>query len=491
VTTRAVAAVDLGASSGRVLLAVLRDERVSLREVARFPNGGVDVDGVFSWNFPALREAVESGLGAAAAEAVAQGTTLASVGVDSWAVDYGLVDDEGALLRLPAHHRDPRTAAPFAETTAAIGGWWLYQRTGIALLPFNTLFQLVADGALAARADQLLLIPDLINYLLCGVRAWERTNASTTQLLTVGREWDIALFRETGVPERLVGRLVDPGTVLGRVIDRAALDAGVPPSTEVISVASHDTASAVVAIPTSSRQCAYISSGTWSLVGVELDEPLATRAAFEAGYTNELGAFGRTRFLRNIMGFWLLQEVIREYAADGEHYDAATLTAAAAAIPRLAYVVDAESQDLLAPGDMRGRLVAACVAGGGRPPTTAAEFTRCILDSLALAYRRAVRGIASVSGVQVETVHIVGGGVLNELLCQLTADACGVPVVAGPVEAAALGNALVQFQAIGALPADLTSLRAVVERSFPTTRYLPRVETETEWARAEARVWAN
>ncbi|MDH2902479.1 MAG: rhamnulokinase [Actinomycetota bacterium] len=479
----AVAAVDLGASSGRVLLVTVMEGRLALEQVARFANGGREVDGVFSWDIPHLVEEIERGLAAATKLATTRGLTLESVGVDSWAVDYGLLDSTGELLRLPAHHRDPRTNASFDAVTSQFDPWSLYQRSGIALLHFNTLFQLVADGTLAASAQHLLLIPDLVNYLLCGVRAWEITNASTTQLLTLEREWDDEMFARFSLPRHLVGALVNPGVTLGRVTAASALAAGVDPNTKVITVASHDTASAVLAVPAANRHFAYVSSGTWSLVGVELDHPLITHEAFEAGYTNELGAFGRTRLLRNVMGFWLLQEVIREFALEGVVHDAATLTEQAQALAPRRFLVDAESDELLGPGDMRGRLAAQCVRVGTDVPVTPAEFARCILDSLALAYRRAIRGIAALSGVSVEVIHIVGGGAQNEVLCQLTADACSLAVHAGPVEAAAIGNAVVQLSALGVLEEDVEAMRHLVGSSFPTRRFVPQ-GGEREWDEA-------
>ena len=482
----AVAAVDLGASSGRVLLVTLEDGRLALDPVARFSNGGRDIDGVFSWDIDYLMSEIERGLGAAARAALAKGLTLSSVGVDAWAVDYGLLAANGTLLRAPAHHRDPRTNASFAAVTSRVDPWSLYQRSGIALLTFNTLFQLVTDGERLGEADCLLLIPDLVNYFLSGVRGWEVTNASTTQLLDRHRRWDDALFDTLDVPRRLVGELVEPGRVLGTVTAPHALSSGVSRDTRVIAVASHDTASAVVAVPAADENFAYISSGTWSLVGVEIKEPLIEHAAFEQGYTNELGAFGRTRFLRNVMGFWLLQEVIREFALEGHDVDAATLTRDAMAITAHRFLVDAESDELLATGDMRGRLTAQCVRSGSEVPVSAAEFARCIIDSLALAYRTAIRGISRVTGVRVDAVHVVGGGALNELLCQLTADACGVRVVAGPVEAAAVGNALLQFCGLGVLDADVSEMRRLVATSFPARIYQPVLSDGPLWDRAEA-----
>jgi rhamnulokinase len=487
----AVAAVDLGASSGRVLLVTLREGRLELAPVARFANGGHHVDGVFSWDVPYLVAEIEKGLGEATRAAAAQGVALSSVGVDSWAVDYGLLDHSGRLMRLPAHHRDPRTNASFAAVTAIEDPWSLYQRSGIALLTFNTLFQLVADGDSLASADHLLLIPDLVNYFLCGVQAWEITNASTTQLLNVHREWDEETFDDFALPRHLVGELIEPGRVLGTVDAPTAVALGVSTQTRVITVASHDTASAVLAVPARDDHFAYISSGTWSLVGVELDQPLIDHAAYEAGYTNELGAFGRTRFLRNVMGFWLLQEVIREFALEGNEYDAATLTREAMSMAPRRFLVDAQSDELLGPGDMRGRLAAQCAHWGTEVPETAAQFTRCIMDSLALAYRRAVRGISAVTGVRIDALHIVGGGALNEELCQLTADACGVNVYAGPVEAAAIGNSLMQLQGLGALAPDLGAMRRLVASSFPTQSYEPRVAQAQEWTRAEVLLHAE
>jgi rhamnulokinase len=481
----AVAAVDLGASSGRVLLVTLSEGRLGIEPVARFANGGREVLGVFSWDLPYLVAEIEKGLGEATRIARAEGRDLLSVGVDSWAVDYGLLDSSGQLLRWPAHHRDPRTNTSFAEVTEVIDPWSLYQRNGIALLTFNTLFQLAADGDEARSAESLLLIPDLVDYFLCGRKAWEITNASTTQLLDINRNWDEELFSLLDIPRHLVGELSQPGEVLGTVSSPSATAQGVSSATKVITVASHDTASAVLAVPAIDENFAYISSGTWSLVGVELREPLVDHDAFEAGYTNELGAFGRTRFLRNVMGFWLLQEVIREYALEGHVYDAATLTQEAQSIEPRRYLVDAESDELLATGDMRGRLAAQCARLGTEVPTTAVEFTRCIMDSLALAYRRALRGISHVTGVRIDVVHIVGGGALNDVLCQLTADAAGVVVQAGPVEAAAIGNALMQLRGLGLVDDDLAAMRRLVTSSFPTDRFDPRAHDAPAWAAAE------
>ncbi len=485
-----VAAVDLGASSGRVFLFTLREQHLSYYSVARFPNKGVQRESHFVWEFTRLYDEILEGVAEAASMTFENESELRSVGVDSWAVDYGLISRDGELLANPVHHRDPRTDDAVKKASQIIDPWALYQRNGVALLQFNTLFQLVADGEELHddRVEKMLLIPDLINYFLCGKSTWEITNASTTQMLNLDRQWDVELMQMFNIPTSIVGEITEPGKILGPITESVSKNSGIPRDTQVISVASHDTASAVLAVPAVDPNFAFISSGTWSLVGVELDEPLINEQAFEAGYTNELGAFGKTRFLRNVLGFWLLQEVIREFGVEGEDTDAEKLTLAARSIPPLSYLVNAESKELLAPGDMRARLAAQCAQLGMKPPVTAPEFTRCILDSLALSYRHSIRGIKSLTGKRVDVIHIVGGGAINDTLCQLTSDACGIPVVAGPVEAAAIGNALIQLQALGEVEFDLWSMRKLVASSFPSNRFEPNISQSGRWDEAEQRV---
>lgn len=485
-----VAAVDLGASSGRVFLFTLRDRHLSYTSVARFPNKGVQHGPHFVWEFTRLYDEILLGLGEASSMAFENESVLRSVGVDSWAVDYGLVSKDGELIDNPVHHRDPRTDDAVQKATHVIDPWELYQRNGVALLQFNTLFQLVADGEKlrSVNVDKMMMIPDLIDYFLCGKSTWEITNASTTEMLSLSRDWDVELMKMFDIPDSVVGALTEPGVILGPITENIGRNSGITPGTQVISVASHDTASAVLAVPAVDSDFAFISSGTWSLVGVELDEPLINEQAFRAGYTNELGAFGKIRFLRNVLGFWLLQEVIREFGVEGEDTDAETLTLAAGSIAPLRFLVNAESKELLAPGDMRGRLAAQCEQLGLAAPITAPEFTRCILDSLALSYRHSIRGIQAITGKSINAIHIVGGGAINDTLCQLTADACGVAVVAGPVEAAAIGNALIQLQALGEVERDLWSMRRLVASSFPTKRFEPNVSRFGQWDDAEQRV---
>ncbi|WP_456844148.1 rhamnulokinase [Cellulomonas sp. P5_C6] len=482
----AFAAVDLGASSGRVIVGTVADERVTLHEVNRFPNGPVRVGGSLHWDVLGLYRGILDGLRAASREAGA----LDGIGIDSWAVDYGLLDADGALLGTPFHYRDARTDGVPSTVFATIPAAELYARTGLQVQPFNTVFQLVAAQGTAAlaHARQLLLIPDLLGFWLTGERVAEVTNASTTGLLdATTRSWAPDLAERLGLDPGLLPPLRDAGVLLGRVRD----DVGLPGSVPVWTVGSHDTASAVVAVPASGSDFAYISCGTWSLVGLELDRPVLTEESRAANFTNEAGVDGTVRYLRNVMGLWVLQESIRTWNEAGLPADLPDLLAAAARVPALTTVVDIDGPAFLPPGDMPARVAAEAVRTGQTPPQSQAETVRCILDSLALAYRRAVRQAAALASRDVSVVHVVGGGVRNELLCQLTADATGLPVVAGPVEGAALGNVLVQARAAGVLSGGLGDLRSVGARGLDLRRYEPGTTggpTQAQWDSAEQRV---
>ncbi|GLY47030.1 rhamnulokinase family protein [Lentzea sp. NBRC 102530] len=428
------AAVDLGASSGRVVRGTVADGNVHIEEVHRFPNGPVHRDGHLRWDLPALYHEVLTGLRRAG--------PVTSIGIDSWAVDYGLLGESGELLANPVAYRDSRTDA----ITPPDG---LYGINGLQFQPFNTMFQLMAEPLLP-QASRLLLIPDLLSYWLTGRCGTEYTNATTTGLIDVrtGR-WSPRLTE--ALPSDLLPPLRRPG-------DPAGTFKGTP----VTAVGSHDTASAVVAVPAANDRFAYISCGTWSLVGVELDSPVLSEASRAANFTNEGGVDGTIRYLRNVMGLWLLQECLRTWNADLGPLlrEAATATGT---------VFDANDPAFLPPGDMPSRIERACGRSLTRP-----QVVRSVLDSLALAHRDAVADAQRLSGKEVEVVHVVGGGSHNELLCQLTADACGLPVVAGPAEATALGNVLVQARAAGAANGTLTDLRKLVRESHPLRHYLPR-----------------
>lgn len=467
-SVRAVAAVDLGATSGRVMIGRIGEGRLDLELVSRFPNGPVEREDGLHWDFSALFAHVVDGL----AEAVRREPAIESIGIDSWAVDYGLLAD-GVLLAEPFHYRDSRTARGVTEVHDAVPFSELYARNGLQFLPFNTLYQYRIDERIM-QADTALLIPDLIAFLLTGVSIAERTNASTTGLLGVDDgEWDTHLAARIGIPPRILPPLIDPGAVIGSL--RPEVAARIGKDLPLIAVGSHDTASAVAAVPMTSSSAAYISCGTWGLVGLELDEPVLTRAAREANFTHELGVDGRYRFLRNVTGLWLLSESVRVWEVeDGGRIDLPTLLEEAAAVSDEVALFDANDPVLNAPGDMPDRIAALIQGAEASVPTSRAAFVRSIVESIASAFAATVHMASALSGREIDVIHVVGGGSLNALLCQATADRCGLPVLAGPVEATALGNVLVQARARGAAAADLEGLRALVAATHPVRRFDPR-----------------
>jgi len=453
------------------MVAEVAPDRLALREVHRFGNAPVTVAGTMHTDVLRLYEEVLEGLRTAAATA-----EIASVGIDSWGVDYGLLDADGALLGNPVHYRDVRTAGAAERLAAMIDPAELYGITGIPTIPINTLCQLVAAAGTAQleAARTLLLLPDLLTYWLTGAVAAEMTNASTTQLLDVrtGR-WAAEVAEQVGLRPDIFPPLRNPGDIVGPTLPEVRARTGLAALTPVTTAASHDTASAVVAVPAAGTDFAFISCGTWSLVGVELDRPVLTKASRLASFTNETGVDRTVRYLRNVMGLWLLQESIRCWSAAGLRVSLGELVGQAASSEPLRTVVDADDMDLLRAGDMPARIAAACARAGQPVPSEPGQTVRCIIDSLALAHRRAVRQAQQLSGHSVSVVHMVGGGSRNALLCQLTADACGLPVLAGPAEATALGNALIQARAHGAAPADLDGMRALIRRTQPVRRFDP------------------
>ncbi|MEU6134567.1 rhamnulokinase family protein [Nocardioides sp. NPDC047086] len=483
-----VAAVDLGATSGRVMSGRIGGDRVEIDQRHRFPNGAVRVRGSLFWDVLGIHREVLTGI-----REVARTGPLHGIGIDSWAIDHGLLDHDGQLLGQVFSHRDARVEGVAEKVVAQVGAATLYGTTGIQQLPFNTIYQLVAARGTTAldAAETMLLLPDLLGYWLTGAIGAERTNASTTQLYDVRRgAWAVDLCRELGIPEGVLPPLRDPGSLLGTLLPEVADELGVTTDVPVVAVGSHDTASAVVGVPAEVGDFAYISSGTWSLVGLELDRPVLTEEARLADFTNEVGVDGTIRFLKNVMGLWVLSESLRSWSE--RRYQGAelrSLLAAAAELEPLRTVVDINDPRLLFPStsaDPMPERIAALAAESEAIPHSPAAITRCILDSLAVAYRRHVRTAAALAGTSPEVVHVVGGGSQNELLCQLTADACGLPVLAGPVEAAALGNVLVQGRALGADLPDLPAMRDLVRRSYDVRRFEPR--DGLDWAAAEARI---
>jgi rhamnulokinase len=391
-------------------------------------------------------------------------------------VDYGLLDARGRLLGNPYHYRDGRTARGVELAHAIVPRERLYTVTGTQFMPINTVYQLVAalKTAELEAANALLLVPDLIGYWLAGGIRSEATNASTTGLFDpIKGSWAVDLVRDLGLPAAILPELVHAGDPLGALRPQVMADTGLSGGTVLTAVGSHDTASAVVGVPAIDDRFAYISCGTWGLVGVELGGPILSETSQRANFTNELGVDGRIRYLRNVMGLWLLQESMRSWELQDRSVDFPALLAAAAELPRGGSVIDVDEPGFLPPGDMPARIEASCRATDQPVPGSRPELVRCILDSLAAAFAHAIDDARRLSGVDVAAIHLVGGGSRNELLCQLTADACGIPVIAGPVEATALGNVLVQARARGLIRGDLETLRAVIRATQPLRTHQP------------------
>lgn len=470
-----VAAVDLGATSGRVMRAVVDAGSIDMIEVARFPNGPVQRADGLHWDIEALRGHIMSGL----SQAFADDPLITSIGIDSWAVDYALMAG-GRMLAEPFHYRDERTARGVAAVHAVVPPDELYAASGLQHLPFNTVFQLAAESPEHLEgADAMLLIPDLVAFWLTGRVVAESTNASTTGLLDPRTgEWNEALIERLALPRRLFPSLFRPGETIGALAPEAATALGAPEGVVVTAVGSHDTASAVVGVPMTRPDAAYISCGTWGLVGLELEHPVITDAGRAANFTNEGGVDGRVRFLHNVMGLWLLSETIRAWEAESGRVDLGRLLADAAAVVRPVPTFDVNDPRLLAPGDMPSRIATVIAERGDAVPASRAELARAILESLALAFASAVRTASALADRPVAVIHLVGGGALNALLCQLTADRAGMPVLAGPVEATAIGNVLVQARAQGSR-GTLEDVRRLVAEQCTITTFSPRAVPAT------------
>ncbi|MBW5446850.1 rhamnulokinase [Cohnella sp. CFH 77786] len=477
-------AFDLGASSGRALLGRLTDRRIETEEVHRFPNDPVQVGDRLHWDILRLYHELKQGL----LKTKHLGIVPDSLGIDSWAVDFGFVGPDGGLLGNPFHYRDRHTDGMMEKLFAEIPAETLFARTGIQFLPFNSIFQLYAlkkaGSPLLEQARHFLMIPDLLRYFLTGEKWSEFSNATTTQLynpLTGG--WDGELLGRLGLPASWFAQVLQPGSPAGvlRASVREELDLGAIP---VIAVAEHDTGSAVAAVPALDRDFAYLSCGTWSLLGTEIDRPVIDERARRLNFTNEGGVSGTYRLLKNIMGLWILQESRREWARQGADYSFPELVRLAGEAKPLAAFIEPDAPLFLHPGDMPARIRQYCAQTGQRPPEEPGEIVRCILESLALKYRYVLELTESLSGRTFGGLHMVGGGIHNELLCRWTSNAIGKPVWAGPAEGSAIGNLAVQWIAGGHFR-DMAEARRVIRESFPVKDYEP--EAAEVWTEAYGR----
>jgi len=479
-------AVDLGGSSGRLVVGHWDGSRFSLEDLHRFPNGAVTLRGSIYWDVLRIWSEIQVGLTKFRARF---DESPAGVGIDAWGVDFALLDRRGRLLDNPSHYRDPRTAGVPEQAFKRVSERQIFSSTGVQTWSINTLFQLYSmvlarDPKLDA-AQTLLMIPDLFNYFLCGERAIEFTEASTTQMYNLAtKSWDRESMQALSIDERILPRVVEPATVLGPVYREVLDTCGFSRPFPVIAVASHDTASAVASIPNLDQQSAWISSGTWSLMGMELTAPVTSERAQQLNFTNEGGAGGATLLLRNLTGLWIVQECMRQWEIEDHGCSWDELIAEAKAAQPFRSLIYPGAKDFLAPKNMPTAIRSFCKASGQTVPESRGELARCAFESLSLSYAATLESLESLTGSEIRTLRVVGGGAQNRFLCQLAADACDRAVVAGPVEASALGNVMLQAVAVGALP-DLNAGRAAIGASIDYSTFTPL--PDGAWADAKSR----
>jgi rhamnulokinase len=466
-------AFDLGATSGRAILGTFDGTNFEMKELSRFPNTMIELHGKYYWNVFALYESLKEGLTICAG----QGIHLTSIGIDTWGVDFGYIGKDGSLLGLPRAYRDPYTEGAPEEFFRLVSREEVYRRTGIQIMNFNSLYQLFrakkTGFAPLQAADKILFMPDLLSYLLTGQQVCEYTEASTSQLLNpMTRRFETSLLEAATLPASLLHPLTDPGTVIGTLTDALADETGIG-KVPVVTVAGHDTASAVLSVPAENPNFAYLSSGTWSLMGVETEAPILTTDSFENNFTNEGGVEGTTRFLKNITGMWLLEQCRKEWGKAGRSYTYPEIVTLAEQVGTCRSIVNPDDPRLANPGSMSKAIAAICEETGQPVPASDAEYIRCIFESLANRYKEILDQLRSMIPFPVEKLHVIGGGSQNGLLNQFTADAIRMPVVAGPSEATAIGNCLMQAKAAG-LVANRWEIRQIVARSFPVQRYDPK-----------------
>ncbi|MFA5794870.1 MAG: rhamnulokinase [Candidatus Brocadiia bacterium] len=464
-------AFDLGAESGRLILGILNNSKLTIKELHRFPNRMRKMQGHLRWDIDYLYREIIKGL---KIYSRAYKTKPQSIGIDTWGVDFGLLDKKGRLIENPCTYRDARTEGMMERFFKSFPSQRLYQLTGIQFLPFNTIFQLYAmsrrNSPTLKKAKDLLFIPDILNYYLTGAKATEFTFATTSQLYNPGKEtWEPHIFKAIKIPIGLMQPITRPGAVIGRLKDTISKQAKLG-NMPVVAVGSHDTASAVAAVPAQGNGWAYISSGTWSLMGIETKSPVINRKSLAMNFTNEGGVGNTYRFLKNITGLWLLQQCRRCWPSQND-YD--NLLRLAGKAPAFRSVIDPDDPEFLNPPNMAAAITAYCLRTGQPAPGSPAQFTRCILESLALKYRYVLEQLNQFSRQPIQRIHIIGGGARNKMLCQFTADATGLPVMAGPIEATAIGNIMVQSLADGTVK-SLSNIRRIIRQSFKLKRYEPK-----------------
>jgi rhamnulokinase len=484
-TARNLLAFDLGAESGRALLGRFDGRRLALEEKHRFANPNGRINDHLHWNLLAQWEELKTGL----RKAAAGGTIVDAIGVDTWGVDFGFLDRNGDLLANPFMYRDPQTDGMMDKAFARVPRSEVFEATGIQFMQLNSLYHLMAmaerKSPVLECAQTMLFIPDLFNYFFTGEKVAEFSIATTSQMYDPRRrDWARPMLERLGLPTHFLPKVVPSGTRIGDVRASVAEECGLSTKVPVIAPGCHDTASAVAAVPATGSDWCYISSGTWSLMGVEIPEPIINEKSLKLNYTNEGGVADDIRFLKNIMGLWLVQECRRQWLKDGQEFSYTELTRLAGEAPAFKAVIDPDHKPFLTPGQMPQKIAAFCAKTNQPTPASPGEYVRTCLESLALTYRKTIEGLEDVLGRRMGVIHIVGGGTQNELLNQMTADACKRPVIAGPVEATAIGNMLVTAIALGDVK-DLAQGRELVRASFDVKRYEP--ENPAAWDEAYGR----
>jgi rhamnulokinase len=474
-----VLAFDLGASGGKALIGELTDSKLVTTEIHRFSNDPVQVGDHLYWDILRIFHEIKQGL----IKSRLQGfNELEGIAIDSWAVDFGLLGENGQLLGNPHHYRDHHTEGMMEKVRSIISDQELFSRTGIQFLPFNTIYQLYAmqrdPNSILKHADCLLMIPDLLRYFLTGEKVSEFTNASTTQLLNAATySWDKDLIQQLGIPNQIFAKVIQPGMVVGCLLPSVSKELSIP-KIPVIAVGEHDTACAVVAVPTEEQNFAYLSCGTWSLMGTEVDQPVLTQQALDLNFTNEGGIDHTFRLLKNIMGLWILQECKRAWEKEGKSITYAEMVVEAETAEPFKALIDPDDSMFLNPPNMPSQIRQYCQNTDQPVPQELGEYVRCVIESLALKYRYVFEKTEELSNKKFNGLHMVGGGIQNQLLCQFTANALGKQVWAGPIEASAIGNIVTQFITLGKIK-NLTEARKIIKESFPIQTYEP--QNVDEW----------